>query len=102
VSRPGRALPPGKGTPVPIEQEAGWAPDPVWTQMLEEKSFRLCQGSNLDRSAVQPDTIMTELPGFQQIKTICMKILIMIHPGEKRVNWKLRRVVYMCIVCQLW
>jgi hypothetical protein len=26
ASRPGRALPPGKGHPVPIVQEAGWAP----------------------------------------------------------------------------
>jgi hypothetical protein len=38
ASRPGRALPPGKGPQVPIEQEAGWAPEPVWTQGLEEKS----------------------------------------------------------------
>jgi hypothetical protein len=30
-------LPPGKGPPVPIVQEAGWAPEPVWTQRLEEK-----------------------------------------------------------------
>jgi hypothetical protein len=37
VSRPGPALPPGKGPPVPIVQEAGWAPEPVWTQRLEEK-----------------------------------------------------------------
>jgi hypothetical protein len=36
---PGRALPPGKGLPVPIVQEAGWAPDPVRTQRLEEKSL---------------------------------------------------------------
>jgi hypothetical protein len=35
---PGRALPPGKGPPVPIVQEAGWAPEPIWTQGLEEKS----------------------------------------------------------------
>jgi hypothetical protein len=36
ASRPGRALPP---VPiVPIVQEAGWAPEPVWTQRLEEKS----------------------------------------------------------------
>jgi hypothetical protein len=34
VSRPGRALP-----PVLIGQEAGWAPEPVWTQRIEEKSF---------------------------------------------------------------
>jgi hypothetical protein len=37
ASRPGRALPPGKGPQVPIGQEAGWAPEPVWTQRLEEK-----------------------------------------------------------------
>jgi hypothetical protein len=54
--RPGLALPPspGKGPPVPIVQEAGWAPVPVWTQKLEEKSFHLCWGSNLDRPVVQP------------------------------------------------
>jgi hypothetical protein len=38
ASRPGRALPSGKGPPVPIVQEAGWTPEPVWTQGLEEKS----------------------------------------------------------------
>jgi hypothetical protein len=35
---PDRALPPGKEPPVPTVQEAGWAPEPVWTQRLEEKS----------------------------------------------------------------
>jgi hypothetical protein len=38
-SRPGRALPTQKAPPVPIVQEAGWAPDPVWTQRLEETLF---------------------------------------------------------------
>jgi hypothetical protein len=36
---PAALLPPGKGPPVPIGQEAGWAPETVWTQRLEEKSF---------------------------------------------------------------
>jgi hypothetical protein len=36
---PAALLPPGKGPPVPIGQEAGWAPEPVWTQRIEEKSF---------------------------------------------------------------
>jgi hypothetical protein len=36
ASRPDRALPPEKGPPVSIGQEAGWAPEPVWTQRLEE------------------------------------------------------------------
>jgi hypothetical protein len=38
ASRPGRALPLGKGPPVLVGQEARWAPEPVWTQRLEEKS----------------------------------------------------------------
>jgi hypothetical protein len=49
ASRRGRALVPGKGPPVPIVQEAAWALEPVWTEKLEEKSFRLCRGSNLGR-----------------------------------------------------
>jgi hypothetical protein len=47
VSSPGRALAPGKGPLVPTVQEAGWAPEPVWTQRLEEKSFRLYRESPL-------------------------------------------------------
>jgi hypothetical protein len=39
ASRPGRAFTPGERTPVPIVQEAGWAPESVGTQRLEEKSF---------------------------------------------------------------
>jgi hypothetical protein len=39
ASRLGRAFPPGKEPLVPIGQEAGWAPEPVWTQRLEENSF---------------------------------------------------------------
>jgi hypothetical protein len=31
ASHPGRGLHPGKGFPVPIGQEARWAPEPVWT-----------------------------------------------------------------------
>jgi hypothetical protein len=38
ASRPARALPPGKEPPVPTVQEAGWAPEQVWMQRVEEKS----------------------------------------------------------------
>jgi hypothetical protein len=44
------ALYPGKGPPVPIVQEAGWAPEPVWT----EARGKILSGSNLDRPVVQP------------------------------------------------
>jgi hypothetical protein len=36
ASRPSRVLAPGKGPTVHIVQEAGLAPEPVWTQRLEE------------------------------------------------------------------
>jgi hypothetical protein len=54
--RPGRALPPGKGPPVPIGQEAGWAPEPVWTQRLEEKSFT----STGDRTSIARSSDTTD------------------------------------------
>jgi hypothetical protein len=47
------ALCPGKGPPVPIVQEAGWAPEPFCTQRLEEKILCPCRGSNPDRPVVQ-------------------------------------------------
>jgi hypothetical protein len=51
---PAALYPPEKGPPVPIVQEAGWVPEPVWTQRLDEKLFRLCPGLKLDRPVVQP------------------------------------------------
>jgi hypothetical protein len=51
---PGCALAPGKGPPVPIVQEVRWAPNSVLTQRLEEKSFSVCLGSNLNRPVIQP------------------------------------------------
>jgi hypothetical protein len=35
---PTALYPRGKAPPVPIVQEAGWAPEPVWTKRIEEKS----------------------------------------------------------------
>jgi hypothetical protein len=43
ASRPGCALP-----TVPVVQEAGWAPVPVWTQRLQEKSFACAE----DRTSI--------------------------------------------------
>jgi hypothetical protein len=41
---PAALYPRGKGPPVPIGQEDELAPEPVWTQRIEEKSSRLRQG----------------------------------------------------------
>jgi hypothetical protein len=48
-------LPPGKETPVPIAQEAGWAPDPVWKTWRRENPWPY-RNSNSDLSVVQPVT----------------------------------------------
>jgi hypothetical protein len=39
ASRPGRALPPGKGPLVPTGYDTGWAPELVWTQEVRGKSL---------------------------------------------------------------
>jgi hypothetical protein len=38
---PATLLPPVKGPPLPTVQEAGWAPEPVWTQRKEENPLPL-------------------------------------------------------------
>jgi hypothetical protein len=52
ASRPGRALHPWKGPPVPIAQEAGWAPD-IEDIEVRGKIFCLCRRSNTDDPIVQ-------------------------------------------------
>jgi hypothetical protein len=50
-----RALGSGKGPPVPIVQEAGWAPEPVWTRRLQEN--------------------LSPLPGIDLCRTDCKRRL---------------------------
>jgi len=58
AARLGRTLPPGKDS-VPILQEAGWAPGPVWTH----GKSRPLRHSIPDRPACSLVTIPTELTG---------------------------------------
>jgi hypothetical protein len=77
--------------PVPIVQEAGWAPEPVWTQRLEEKSF----SSPRDRTPIarssspQSDTILPELPGSLCLLVQC--VMTSLSPVSS-ATWVLRRV----------
>jgi hypothetical protein len=48
-----RSSAPRKGCPVPVGQEARWAPVPVQTERREEKSSCLCRGSNPDLLDIQ-------------------------------------------------
>ena len=69
ASRPGRSLSPGKDT-VPIVQEAGWAPGPVWTgaENLAPTGIR-----SSDRPARSSVATPTELPGPRLIDVVNMK-----------------------------
>jgi hypothetical protein len=63
---------PGERTSVPIVQEAGWAPEPVRTQSLEEKSF----SSAGDRTSIwlsYPGSTfcVTDLKIFQHGADVC-------------------------------
>jgi hypothetical protein len=89
ASRTGRALAPGKGPPEPVVQEAGLAPEPVWTQRLQEKSFRLCRVSNFDLPVVQSvvrhytawDTLLT-LMNFKKSKYNHTNLTILVCSPE--------------------
>ena len=70
AARTGRTLPPGK-EPVPILQEAGWAPGPVWTGG-RSRSHR---DSIQDRPARSSVTIPTELTGPQVFPSHIHKII---------------------------
>ena len=58
AARPGRFLPPGKDN-IPILQEFGWAPGPVWTGAENLVPHR---DSIPDRPARSSVAIPTELP----------------------------------------
>jgi hypothetical protein len=51
---PCRSLSPGKGLPVPIVQEAGWAPGPVWKQEARGKILSPLLGIEPRSQVVQP------------------------------------------------
>jgi hypothetical protein len=69
----------GKDPPVPIAQEAGHAPEPVWTQRLEEKFF----SPITQLSSPWSGTILTELPRPFMSASIVFIILL-----ETKI-WKL-------------
>jgi hypothetical protein len=72
-----RCFTPGKGLPVSIVQEAGWTPEPVWAQRLEEKSFRLCRGSNLNRPVIQSVARLSYPDSLYYYKAVYIIVLVL-------------------------
>jgi hypothetical protein len=69
---------PGEVPLVPIVQEAGWAPEPVWTQRTKEKSFASAgdRTSIARSSSPQPHTILPELPRLPYVYQISQTLHI--------------------------
>jgi hypothetical protein len=61
--------------PVAIVQEAGWAPEPVWTQRIEEKSFAPAG----DRSPGRPARSQTLYCLSYLGSYVCVYIYIYMH-----------------------
>jgi hypothetical protein len=79
ASRPGRTLPPGKVPLVPIEQETGWAPEPVWTQVRGKILLPLLGIKPRSPSPVCSQTLYwLSYPGSQSHRCL-IKILNFVH-----------------------
>ena len=85
---------PGKG-PVPIVQEAGWAPGSVWTG---EKS-RPHRDSVLDRPARSSVVIPTELPGPHKYKTYFPKKS---YTVDNSSNLSTKVIQEICSTCKFF
>ena len=88
AARPGRTLPPGK-TPVPILEEAGWAPGAVWTG----RKSRPHQDSIPDRPTRSSVAIPTELPG-PLFKCVCFHNVMYSSFTQGTHQFRGRSVVY--------
>jgi hypothetical protein len=97
VSRPGRALAPGKGPPVPIVQEAGWAPEPVWTQRIDEKSFAPAR----DRTPVVQPVVSTILPELTRLLCIFHNQFYSMLCGDFSLISHTCGVVSLCCRCRV-
>jgi hypothetical protein len=94
ASRPGRTLPPGKEPPVPIVQEAGWAPEPVWTQRLEEKSSASVVDRRLAVQSVVNTLYWPSYPGFKiEIVDMCICMYAYSTRRDKTICTKLGMLI---------
>jgi len=85
AARPGRTLPPGKD-PVPIVQEAGWNPGPVWMGGI----YRPHRDSFPERPARSSVAIPTEIPAYVSIELLFLKFSrkCLIDLSQNRGRWR--------------
>jgi hypothetical protein len=96
ASRPCGALPPRKGPRVPTGQEAGWVPEPVWTQRLEESLSSAKDRTVTVRHSLikrQHDAVTlslkTEASSCCMTKSRCDSMTqLHVYRGQARVLWR--------------
>jgi hypothetical protein len=81
---PAALYPRGKGPPVPIVQEAGWASEPVWTQRLEEKSFASAGDGTLIVTSVGVHYTDWATPAPEEPKAVCKYMSSRIRYPEQK------------------
>jgi hypothetical protein len=95
ASRPGRALPQGKEPPVHIVQEAGWVPEAVWTQRLEEKSSAsvgtLCCTMIFQRCSSRHITQAVVVLMWSEATDATLAIIVLISPQVVQVVYRHRK-----------
>jgi hypothetical protein len=73
------ALPPGKEPPLPIEQEAEWTPEQVWTRCRREKFPALAGNRTSDHPARSQPLNRLNYPGSQREMIIGTKRNFILH-----------------------
>jgi hypothetical protein len=76
------ALTPGRELPVPIGQEAGWSPEPVYDEVVKRKIPNPCRDSNPDRLARSPALYPWAIPApSEKVYTIKIPSVLWFWPN---------------------
>jgi hypothetical protein len=80
-----------------LDRRLGGRAEPVWTQRLKEKSFRLYRGSNLDRPVVQPiarhytdlatDSRQNKIPAYKLTQNLKKHMRVLIKGSFYKSNY---------------
>ena len=90
------SLYPLETSPVPIEYEAGLAPEPVWALCRREKSLAPCPDSNAGSFSPCRDAIPTELSPLLGTVFIEVQIVIGLHHRHHHHHHHHHKLVGLC------
>jgi hypothetical protein len=75
---------PGNDIPVPIEWEAGWVPEPVWTMWRTGRSSPL-PGIELQPSSPRPVAIRTRIINGRRVRLAALLARVVDRRNAKRI-----------------